>query len=73
MLLYTIVPAEAIFSEDNPDEGLVSNDTMVIEMEGAQLLIQQSGFGHGKVQRIISTDPQHYLDPRWQPGSTIQW
>jgi hypothetical protein len=73
MLLYTIVPVEAIFSDDDPDEGLISNDTMVVEIDGTRLLVQQSGFGHGKVERIISTDPQHYLDPRWQPGSVIRW
>lgn len=26
---------------------------------------------YARLLRIFSTDPQDYLDPRWQPGSTI--
>jgi len=26
---------------------------------------------YARLLRIFSTDPQDYLDPRWQPGSTV--
>jgi hypothetical protein len=25
----------------------------------------------GRVERLISADPQDYLDPRWQPGAVV--
>jgi hypothetical protein len=74
-VLYTVVPMEVIFSEDNQEgEGSLPNlAEQTVQIGGATLLVEPDGMGRGKVKRILSTDPNHYLDPRWQPGMTVRW
>lgn len=70
-LLYTIVPPEAIFGPDEASEGEVA--TVELMIDGVSVMVEPLGPGRGKVQRLLSTDPRHYLDQRWQPGETIYW
>lgn len=72
-LLYTIVPSEAIFGWDGEGEEEGSSHELAIEVQGVQMLIEPAGTGCGRVRRILSTNPQVYLDPRWQPGEMIYW
>lgn len=65
MILYTVMPLEAIFQED---EGGGYQDLII---EGVQLEVEQTTPGRGRITRIISTNPQDYLDPRWQPGTEV--
>lgn len=69
MLLYTIIPMESIFESETDNQ----EDFHEIEiMQGqASLLIQSISGGKYKITRIISTDPQDYLRPEWQPGTII--
>lgn len=71
-ILYTIVPPEIIFGEDEDGEERSGRETAV-EVGGVTLLVEPDGFGRGTVKRVISTDPDDYLDQRWQPGMTVRW
>lgn len=67
MLLYTIVPSEAIFdSESDNNEG---QQEVEITLGQASLLAQSLPGGQFKISRIISTNPQDFLKPEWQPGN----
>ena len=71
MMLYTIIPSEAIFdpgSETGPAE---NSEEVEIKQGPVSLLTQALPGGQYKINRIISTDPQDYLKPEWQPGSII--
>lgn len=72
MMLYTIIPSEAIF---DPESEIVANPSLPNEVEIKQgavsLLTQQLPGGQYQINRIISTDPQDYLRPEWQPGSIM--
>lgn len=72
MMLYTIIPLEAIF---DPETETGSGESVVAEVEIKQgsvsLLAQPLPGGQYKINRIISTDPQDYLRPEWQPGSIM--
>lgn len=74
-MLYTIVPIETIFSENESETEGLSNHVseQTVQIGGATLLVEPDGMGRGKVKRVLSTDPNHFLDPRWQPGQTIHW
>lgn len=65
MFLYTIVPAEAIFDEDEitPAVPVYSN--------GRTVTVRQQSGGVGVVDQLLSTDPNDFLDPRWQPGTRV--
>ncbi len=72
MMLYTIIPFEAIFdseTESGPPES--SADEVVIKQGSVSLLTQALPGGQYKINRIISTDPEDYLKPEWQPGSIM--
>lgn len=73
-MFYTIVPMEVIFGEDavgGVEESTIGEQT--VQIGDATLLVEPDGMGRGKVKRVLSTDPNHYLDPRWQPGMAIRW
>lgn len=47
-------------------------DLVEVAVEGRTVLATAGENGYGLVQRLISGDPQDYLDPRWQPGARIR-
>lgn len=66
MTLYTVMPLELVFEQP------AGNDVPVeVESQGRRLLVQRSGQSWSVV-RLLSTDPADFLDPRWQPGTTLQ-
>lgn len=67
MLLYTIVPNESIFDSEIDYNG--GQQEMEIALGQASLLVQSLPGGRYKINRIISTDPQDFLKPEWQPGT----
>lgn len=72
MMLYTIIPAEAIFDSESETSPLESSVGQVeIKQGSVSLLTQPLPGGQYKIDRIISTDPQDYLRPEWQPGSIM--
>lgn len=66
-ILWTAMPIELV------TQGLVAEEAPCVEqhVDGRLLLIQPGPDGTGVLQRLISTDPQDYLDPRWQPGVVL--
>ncbi|MGE5550716.1 MAG: YlzJ-like family protein [Bacteroidota bacterium] len=72
MFLYTIVPAEIIFADEEDDGARVPAGEQLVEMAGGvRLLVQRDGKGGATVSRLLSTDPQDFLDARWQPGNRV--
>ncbi len=67
MILYTALPLELIW-EGYSD---FSPQYQEIEKEGRVLLIEPLSFNQGKVARLISSNPQDYMDPSFQPGEII--
>lgn len=66
MILYTVVPPEEVW-EDGPERRFVE-----VEVEGVRVLAEPIDAASGRVERILSTDPNHFLNPALQPGSTIR-
>lgn len=72
MILYTVIPPELIFDEE-PDCNNNNNSHNEVEIKhgSVSLLVEPTAGGQGKVTRVISTDPQDYLKPEWQPGTVM--
>lgn len=72
MMLYTIIPFEAIFDSES-ETGPTGDSLGEVEIRQGQasLLAQQLPGGQYKITRIISTDSQDYLKPEWQPGTIM--
>lgn len=68
MILYSIVPVEVVFdSTNNCDE----YNFMEIEYEGEKVVVTQLSNRKYKVDRLISTSPKAYLNPKLMPGQII--
>lgn len=65
MMLYTIVPDEQIWGGEGPL-------AEVLTYCGRPCLVQRLDDGRGCLVRLLSTDPQDFLDPRLQPGSIFE-
>lgn len=68
MILYTIYPPEVIFhrEEEAPKRREVTLEG------GVRLELTADADGQYRVNRLISTNPADYLDPRFQPGRLYQ-
>lgn len=66
MILYTVVPPEAVWEEE------AERRFIEVEVNGVRLLAEPLDGTTAKVERVLSTDPSHFLDPRLQPGSTVR-
>lgn len=63
-MLYTIYPMELVFqSAEEPHYFTVSL--------GHRTFVLETADGQARLVRLISSDPRDYLDPRWQPGTTV--
>ncbi|UNC91858.1 YlzJ-like family protein [Candidatus Contubernalis alkaliaceticus] len=67
MILYTALPQELIW-EGYSD---FSPKYQEITKGGRILLIEPLSFNQGKVVRLISSNPQDYMNPSFQPGEII--
>lgn len=67
MILYTIYDPEFVF---NTPENNVSYSEMSVD--GVTVQISLINNEDCRVERIISTNPTDYLNPRLQPGSIIK-
>ncbi|RHW36382.1 ribonuclease [Neobacillus notoginsengisoli] len=66
MILYTMMPEELIY----PPVDSLNADRQIIQVDGVPLEAEQDGQGY-TIVRILSTDPAHFMDSRFMPGSKI--
>jgi hypothetical protein len=67
MTLYTMMPPELIF----PCEEDAYRKQRTIMYQGVPLLVELVDNQMLEVVRVISSDPQHFLDERYFPGTKI--
>ncbi|NRD78897.1 YlzJ-like family protein [Bacillus sp. BRMEA1] len=67
MILYTMVPHELIF----PYNAENYRKQQMITYQGIPLLVELTDQQDVHVIRILSTDPQHYMDDKIYPGAKI--
>ncbi|GFN31834.1 YlzJ-like family protein [Paenibacillus xylaniclasticus] len=67
MTLYTNMPLELVLEGMNEER----EPYVEMEVEGALLQLVPLAPGIGRVVRLVHAPLQHYLNPRFQPGSMI--
>jgi hypothetical protein len=67
MILYTSMPHELVFQTPIEDYGKQS----IVNFNGVPLLIEQVNGSECRVMRVMSSNPSHYLDQGYQPGTMI--
>jgi len=69
MIFYTPVPLEQVFEGYDKME----LNYREIQIGGATMVIEQISPNEVKIIRLISPDPQDYLNPQYQPGTMLQF
>ncbi|MDQ0253654.1 hypothetical protein J2S74_001026 [Evansella vedderi] len=72
MILYTYQAQESIFPVDEQEY----NKQQLVDIPGGQLLVEREegemGGVNYRIVRLLSTDPNMYLDQRYTPGQYFQ-
>lgn len=66
MILYTVVPPELLWEEE------AERRFVEVRVGGVLVLAEPQGGSTGRVERVLSTDPGHFLNPSLQPGSIVR-
>ena len=69
MILYTMMPPELIY----PYEADSSSTQQMVSYQGIPLLVESIDGQNAQVIRILSTDPQHFMDNQISPGAKISF
>ncbi|WP_028399038.1 YlzJ-like family protein [Ectobacillus panaciterrae] len=65
MILYTIVPEQLIY----PIDDRVYAKQKIVNCNGIDMVVEACGDSGYSIIRILSSDPQHYL--QYQPGQRV--
>lgn len=65
-MMHTVMPIEVIFPAQEQSISLKE-----MPYNGVNLLVEQLPDGRKRIERIISSDPQDFLNPQMQPGTMI--
>lgn len=68
MIIYTIAPIEEVlkgFGEESVRE------VLKVEIGGIPVLVERTSSTSGQILRILSSDPQDFLNPTLQPGTLV--
>ncbi|MFD1424196.1 YlzJ-like protein [Laceyella sediminis] len=65
MIYYAVVPMELAFFDES------QTPLEEVEVEGVPMLVRKHNEQEKTIVRLLSADPAHYLDPRFQPGLRI--
>lgn len=67
MILYTIMPQEMIFQTEAEEFG----KQKMVSYDGIPMLVEMTAGHQCRILRIMSSDPSHYMNERYTPGSMI--
>ncbi len=67
MILYTTMPQELVFQTNDTE----FNKQMIIEHNGIPMLVERNEENNLRVLQIMSSNPNHYLDERYCPGTIL--
>ncbi|MCL6453428.1 MAG: YlzJ-like family protein [Alicyclobacillus sp.] len=66
-LFWSVFPTEIVFQ----DSGEAAGTPRLARVNGVTMSLLDTGDGRARIERILSTDPAHFLRPDWQPGQLL--
>jgi len=72
MILYTIYDPNIIFKNGLFGEPLANAGYSEMNVDGIMVQVSKVNNADIQIERIISTNPSDYLNPKFQPGCIIQ-
>ncbi|MBO8162518.1 MAG: YlzJ-like family protein [Brevibacillus sp.] len=71
MIIHSVVPLELVF--ENYEQNGRQNIRELTFPGGVTMLVEETGSFEGTIVRLISPNPQDYLNPRLAPGQKIRF
>jgi len=68
VILYSIIPSEVVFGGA---PGAVDNNYLEMEYLGEKVQVSALSNSQYVIQRVISTSPKAFLNPKLQPGAIV--
>jgi hypothetical protein len=68
MVIYTILSPEEVLRGMDEQE---MQDLVLTELEGVSVLVERSSPISGRIIRILSSNPNDFLNPYLQPGVVV--
>lgn len=69
-MIWSVVPMEMIFPQS--DTGASRGKMATLQLQDVTLIVEITGFGQARIDRLISPRASDYLKPEWMPGQVIQ-
>lgn len=66
MVLYTPLSLDDVFSGSQTPEGVFE-----AVIEGRRVLLRRGADGMARLERLLSTEPNDYLNPAFSPGTVL--
>jgi hypothetical protein len=72
MIIYSVMPMEMIMKQaEEPENPLRYEEA---EVGGIKMLVERTASApEAKIVRLLSTNPQDFLNPHYMPGQTIHF
>ncbi len=67
MVLHSVMPPEVIWWE--PEGAAPAGPLEVVAVGSRRIWLRRDADGRRRIERLASTEPTDYLDPRLQPGA----
>lgn len=68
MILYTTMPQELMFQQE-----VDFSKHNTVEINGVSLVVEQTSPSECRVVRLLSSDPNHFLNNNYLPGQMISY
>ncbi|QNU65295.1 YlzJ-like family protein [Ruminiclostridium herbifermentans] len=73
MIFYSIYDTSFVFGDRGID-GLSTNTNFCeMNVDGVMVQVSRTNNSELRIERILSTNPKDFLNPKLQPGSTVQY
>lgn len=69
MIHYSTIPIDQVYAGWDS----FTPNYQEINYQGVTMLIEPQGTQGGRIVRLISPNPQDYLNPNWAPGQFIRY
>ncbi|MBP1991276.1 YlzJ-like family protein [Paenibacillus eucommiae] len=69
MIYYSVIPSEVIFQGMEDFHPHYEE----IQLNGLTMQVEPIGSNQARIVRLISTNPQDYINPRYTPGTMIEY
>lgn len=67
MILYTMMPEELVF----PIDMSIYDKQKIVQMNGVPVVVSENAQKQYEVVRLLSTNPQDFLNEQYCPGQTF--